>query len=139
MIEVQILTPAEWKEFSEYAHKICFNEVKPSSFDRIDFAMLCVGNGRPCAYVTCRELDPDTVYWQFGGAFPETRGTLLSWKCYEKMNEMIRGKYKRITTLIENNNIVMLKFAMKMGYRIIGVRNFKGSILLEHLLEFDKE
>lgn len=139
MIEVKVFTREEWAVFSEDAHKICFNELKPASFDRIDFALLCVDSGKPCAYVTCRELDPDTVYFQFGGAFPETRGTLSSWKCYEKVTDFARTKYRRITTLIENNNVVMLKFAMKMGYRIIGIRNFGGSILLEHVLEFDKE
>ena len=50
--------------------------------------------------------------------------------------EWCKPRYKRITTLIENKNTVMLKMAMKVGFRVIGVRNFQGSILLEHLLEF---
>jgi len=135
MIEVKKLLPNEWALFSENAHKICFNELKPQSFDRIDFALLGVLDGVPSGYVTCREYDHETLYWQFGGAFPGTRTTIRSWETYEALTDFCRGKYKRITTLIENTNTVMLKFAAKMGYRIIGIRSYKDSILLEHLLE----
>lgn len=139
--EIQVIkySPKDWEIYSESAHRICFHEIKPANFDRIDFALLCVSNDVPCAYVTCREYDHETVYFQFGGAFPGTQGGMKSWKCYEKLTDFARTKYRRITTLIENTNTVMLKFAMKMGYRIIGIRNYGGSVLLEHVLEFDKE
>lgn len=138
-VEVIQVLPKEWEAFSEDAHKICFHAHKPKSFDRIDYALLCTDNGVPCGYITCREYDHETVYFQFGGTFPGTKGGVKSWLCYEKCTEFARLRYRRITTLIENDNQVMLKFAMKMGYRIIGIRNYAGSILLEHVLEFDKE
>lgn len=139
LIEVKKFSPKEWELFSEDAHRICFAEIKPKSFDRIDFALLCVMDGRPAQYVTCREYDHETVYWQFGGSFPGTRDSVRSWACYQRLTDFCQARYKRITTLIENKNIVMLKFAMKMGYRIIGIRNFANSVLLEHVLEFEKE
>lgn len=49
--------------------------------------------------------------------------------------EFCEKDYKRITTYIENKNTPMLKFAMKIGFRITGIRNYKNEILLEHLLE----
>lgn len=133
--EVQKLNPVEWEALSESAHKAVFNEVKPASFDRIDFALVCHTDSMPMGYVTCREYDHETVYWQFGGSFPGTKGTVLSWGCYVALTAWCLDRYKRITTLIENTNTVMIKFAMKRGFRIIGIRNFGGSILLEHLLE----
>jgi len=136
---VKQMDKQSWAGLSEYAHSVCFEEVKPTENDRIDYALVCYDDdSKPMSYVTCREFDSETVYWQFGGAFPETKGTIKSYKSYMAMTAWTSERYKRITTLIENDNIVMLKFAMKIGYKIIGTRNFKGSVLLEHLLEFDQ-
>lgn len=128
------------KTFSEYAHKICFEEIARPEKERIDFALLVTeeDSEKPVGYVTCREWDSDTLYWQFGGAFPETKGTAKSWAAYKACVEWTRGRgYKRITTYIENGNRVMLKFAAKIGFLITGTRTFQGAVLLEHLLEFD--
>ncbi len=133
--EVNKLTPEEWAVLSEDAHRAVFNEVKPSAFDRIDFALVCHSEGLPRGYVTCREFDHETLYWQFGGSFPGTRGTVISWEVYRALTIWALQRYKRITTLIENTNEVMMKMAMKRGFRIVGLRNYGGSILLEHLLE----
>lgn len=136
MIRVERFTPREWAQHSENAHKICFGKLKPSAWDRIDFALLVVNDDRPLGYVTCRETDPETLYWQFGGAFPGTKDTATTFKGYCAFVEYCRDKYKRITTLIENDNLVMLKMAMKVGFRVVGIRFAAGSVLLEHVLEF---
>lgn len=135
-IEVDCLDAKEWASYSEQAHLICFAKHKPVSLERIDFALVARRGDQLLGYVTCRELDGESLYWQFGGAFPGTLSTSLSWLGYQALVEHCKPRYKRISTLIENNNLVMLKMAMKVGYRIIGLRNFKGTILLEHGLEF---
>jgi hypothetical protein len=132
-------TRENWQKIGDEAHLICFGEAKPKGIDRIDFALLAVKEDIPRGYVTCREFDAETVYWQFGGAFPGTISTSLSFKAYKSLIDWCRPQYKRITTLIENTNLVMLKMAGKMGFRIQGVRVFKGQILVEHLLEFENE
>lgn len=105
--------------------------------DRIDFALLAVtDSGSPAGYVTCRETDNETVYWQFGGAFPSIKGTVLSMRAYEDFINWTRERYSRVYTLIENTNSAMLRMAQKVGFSIIGIKNFKGQILLEHLMEF---
>jgi hypothetical protein len=38
---------------------------------------------------------------------------------------------------VENTNVAYLKLAMKMGFRVIGVRMFKGQVLVELLLDFE--
>lgn len=126
----------DWQQYSENAHKIAFNEHKPRDWDRIDFALLVVDADKPAGYVTCREHDSHSVYWQFGGAFPGTKESIHAYRGYQAFVEWCRPRYQRVGTLIENTNTAMLKMAMKVGFRIVGVRNFKGSILLEHLLEF---
>lgn len=133
---VEKISVQDWEPMSENAHLIAFGKKKPASFDRIDFTLLVRTEKELMGYVTCREFDHETIYWQFGGAFPGTQSTSLSWIGYQAFVEWCKPRYKRITTLIENKNTVMLKMAMKVGFRVIGVRNFQGSILLEHLLEF---
>lgn len=138
-MNVQKIEKEVWGSyFSELAHKICFEERKPASRDRIDYALLVVdSNDSPCGYITVRELDSETCYWQFGGVFPGTIGTTKSFKAYKACIEWSRGKYKRVSTLIENQNSAMLKFAAKVGFLIVGIRNYHGTVLLEHVMEFD--
>lgn len=140
-MQVMKLTPSQWSLFAADAHKIAFGERKDPATDRIDYALLVVNDrDEPAAYVTCREHDASTVYWQFGGGMPTTVGTHAVLKTYLAMIDWARRfGYDRITTLIENTNTAMLRLAMKAGFRIVGVRTYKGSILLEHLLEFQGE
>lgn len=134
---VELVDAETWKkEFSEAAHKIAFKELKPASWDRIDYALLAIDGDVAAGYVTCRELDSESVYWQYGGAMPGTRDTIKSFRAYEAFVQWHKSRYKRVATYIENTNTVMLKMAMRVGFRITGVRNYQGSILLEHLLEF---
>jgi hypothetical protein len=134
-VKVEKITPAEWAKYSGHAHLIAFGKTLPPGSERIDFALLAVHGEQAMGYVTCREQDAETVYWQFGGAFPGTKDTIRTFQGYRAFVDACRG-YKRITTLIENTNTVMLKMAMAVGFRVVGVRAYKGSILLEHLLEF---
>lgn len=142
MIHVTRITAEDWKQsFSENAHLIAFNKHKPATSERIDFALITANGDDALGYVTCRELDSDTLYWQYGGAFPGTKGTVMSWKGYAAQVSWCFdvGKYKRLTTLIENENVSMLKMALHVGFRVIGCRTFGGKIYLEHLLEFSNE
>jgi len=136
MVEVKQIHKNDWKVFSERAHLACFNESKDSSMDRIDFALIVEDGARMMGYLTCREHDSETLYWQYGGSFPGTRESSLTFVGYQAFVAWCKERYKRITTVIENENIVMLKMAMKVGFRIVGVRNFKGHVLLELVLEF---
>lgn len=136
MITVARFTKEEWKIYSEQAHSICFGKHKPAEWDRIDFALMAIAQAHPLGYMTCREVDAETLYWQFGGAFPGTKGTASSFRAYEAFFNYCGERYKRVTTLIENDNTAMLRMAMKVGFRVIGTRTFKGQVLLEHLMEF---
>lgn len=141
MIEIDRLDPQSWAKLSENAHLISFGTHKPADWDRIDFALLSKKGGQLLGYITCQEHNSHTVYWQFGGTFPGAIETSLSWQAYHAAVEWTRKRYKRIWTLIENDNTVMLKMAMKVGFRVMGVRTHvtkeKTTILLEHVLEFE--
>ena len=132
---VDVLSREQWKSISENAHLVCFNESRDALLDRIDFALIYNVDGVANAYCTIRELDAESIYWQYGGAFPGTKGTSKSFTAYQSFADWSLSRYKRISTYIENGNIVMLKMAMKVGFRIIGTRTFKGTVLVEMLLE----
>jgi len=135
-IEVDKINRGEWISMSRDAHLICFNEARDPMMDRIDFALINSRDGEPLNYCTVRELDSESVYWQYGGAFPNTKGTTTSFYSYKRNADWCFNEgYERITTYIENNNLAMLKIALKVGFLIIGTRTFKGHIMLELLLE----
>ncbi len=127
----------DWQKLSESAHAIAFNDFKPADFERIDFAIIVEDEKtfEPLGYCVCREHDAKSLYLQFGGAFRGARGTSLSFKAYVVGLEWCKARYPRIVTKIGNDNAVMLKFAAKAGFLIVGVNNYNGTILLEHQLE----
>lgn len=136
-IHVQKLSQSEWGIFSENAHKIAFGKLKPVAMERIDYALIATTDTEELiGYVTVKEMDSDTVYWQFGGGFPPGVRTIRIWHGYMGFLDWTRARYKRMTTLIENTNVPMLKLAMHAGLRVIGIRNYKGEVLLEHGIEF---
>ncbi len=136
---IDVIGPDDWASLSENAHLVVFGEHKPASFDRIDYALICAdAENIPQCYLTARELDHETVYWQFGGAFPPATKSILAWTIYNAFIEFERSAgRKRIQTYVENTNTAYLKFAMKAGFRIIGTRTVKGTVLLDHVLDFD--
>lgn len=134
---IKKIEAAEWIDtFSELAHRAVFNEHKPKERDRIDFALLAYTADVPIGYMTCREFDNETIYWQFGGSFPPIRSTLTATRVYESFVRWHQEHYKRCVTYIENDNRAMLGMAARVGFKITGIRNYQGAVLLEHLLEF---
>lgn len=134
--------PVTWaREWAELAHSIVFNEKRSGDMNRIDFALLVINHATdvPAGFCTVRELDRESIYWQYGGAFPGTQSTFWVVGVYEALLDWCRGKYKRISTLVSNENIPYLKLCMKFGFRIIGVRLFKNEVFVELLNELEEE
>lgn len=134
-MNVQRFTPEQWYAYAETAHLLVFGEQRDPWIDRISYALLAHDGDNAIGYVTCRELDNESVYWQFGGALKEFRG-VKAVRGFQAFVDYAKARYKRVTTLIENDNIGYLHLTMRIGFRAIGIRNFKGKILLEMLLEF---
>lgn len=138
-IHTEIIDADDWRrDYSENAHIIAFGKRKPAEWDRIDYAMLFISevSKKPVGYVTCREFDHETVYWQFGGAMPETKGTHVSVQAFQAGLEWTKLHYKRVTFVVENKNAAMLKLAQHEGFLIVGIRNFHGTVLVEFMKEF---
>lgn len=129
------LEPKEWEKYAALAHELVFNEIRDPKSERLSFALLAVHDEVPAAYVTCQELDSETVYWQYGGMFPSVKGTINAFRAYQSLVRTCFDSYPRVCFRVENKNLPMLKFALKLGFEIVGVRVYKGKIFLEHVLE----
>lgn len=138
-MKIEQLTPQQWKLLSEKAHLVVFSEKNVPEQDRLDYALLCVEDKNVLGYLTAREVDAETVHWQFGGAFPGTKGSYVTFQGYKLFVTWTQERYRRITTYIENTNLPMLKFAFKVGFLVQGVRAFRGKILLDLNLEFPND
>lgn len=103
--------------------------------DRIDYALMIEANDEAVGYCTVREMDEDSVYWQFGGGLPNVTESSRAVEAYKALIEWTHARYQRITTLVENTNVRYLKLAMHFGFRIIGCRMFRGDVLVELLNE----
>lgn len=140
MIKIVQVLKEEWQQFSENAHLIVFAEKKPSSVDRIDFALVAEGrDSRLLGYITCKEFDSESLYWQFGGAFPGTKKTSVSFQMYLKALSWCESRYQRVMTLVENKNLTMLKMHLASGFIIVGFRSYNGQGLVELTKEFSRE
>ena len=113
-----------------------FGLLRPLKLERCDFVLISEVDHKINGFVTCHEMDSESVYWQFGGIHKDIQKSVLVSNIYVEAIEWCKKKYKRITTRIENTNLPMLRLAMKFGFIIQGVWNFKGKVYLELCNEF---
>jgi hypothetical protein len=137
-VKVHKVHKDDWASGAAATHLVVFGESSKPEMDRIDFALVVESEHEiPLQYASCRELSADSLFLQYGGSFPGTKGTISSLRCFEELLTWARDAgYKRISFLVENTNLAMLKLALTTGFLITGVRNHKGAILLEHVKEF---
>ena len=136
MIEVKRLLPNEWNSYSESAHAIAFNEKRAPTMDRISFALL-VGDGvLPLGFITCLELNAESVYIQHGGATPASIGTSKSYEVWTVMLKWLQEHgYKTATMLVKNTNKKMIRFEMD-EFLVTGTSNFKNEVYIEFTKQF---
>lgn len=138
MIIVHQIQKAEWETLAENAHLAIFGQDLPPCQERIDFALLSVDQAKDeiLGYATCKELSPTALYLSYSGAFPPASKSILAWVCYKAgMEKLAQLGYTTIFTKIQNTNRGMLKMALKMGFKIVGIRHMDGCTMLEHVWE----
>lgn len=138
---VERVSPENWKGIAQKAHALCFGKtIDPETFERLDYALLVIGvDEKPMGYATCLEVSSEVLHWGFGGAFPGTRSTAASWEAYLALIAWVGERYAAVTTAIESDNVVMLKMAMKAGYRIVGTHTCVDKIFVQMALRFPEK
>lgn len=135
-MKVVVFDKSEWDKYAEKAHLICFKSHYENKYNKYDFAIIVESDsGEILSYTTIVDISEDECYMKHGGAFPSSKGTTASFATYLETLGYLKSKYKKITTLIENKNHTMIKFAMKVGFNATGIRYYDNSILIEHTLE----
>lgn len=133
MISVKRVEKTDWQLLAKNAHEVVFREAWPDNFERIDYALLTTdAEDKLVQYATIRETDAISAYIQYGGSFPDYRGSVSSYRSFRAIIDHLFEQYKNVSFLVENTNLPMLKFALKEHFIIIGIRNFKNQIMLEH-------
>lgn len=139
-MDIEKISISEWKsKYMNMFYYKTFNEFRNELDEKSDFILIAFHNNSPVGFVTCLELDNETIYWQFGGAFDEIKRSYMVSEKYKGFIEYIKNNYKnykRITTKIENTNFSMIKLAMKYGFLINGVNSFKNKTFLHLINEF---
>ncbi len=130
---INYIAKEKWKDISPYFHSMAFNNKDFSEIENIDFACSVVDGDSTLGYCTFRVLDKSHVYMQFGGAVD--KGSYKNLAAYMAVINALKKEFIHITTLIKNDNFVMLKMAMKAGFKIVGIRMVKGEIYLENSIE----
>jgi RimJ/RimL family protein N-acetyltransferase len=127
----------DWALMSEKTHSVIFDEIRPSSVDRVDFAIVAFENNDPVAYMTCYEHDAVTLYLQHGGKMPD-KSPSQAFKAYSMMlSRVIELGYYYLKTKIENKNTAMLRVALKAGWRVCGTTTFKDKLFVECSMDID--
>ncbi len=126
----------EWQQkFSAESHRLVFGTIKPKHRDRIDYALLVIRDEAPVGYVTVKEYDCETVYWQFGGVFPRLRRSMTAVRAIEEALEWQKKHSRRILTYVENKNLPMLRFYLGYGFLIIGTRTYNNMVMVDLVKE----
>jgi RimJ/RimL family protein N-acetyltransferase len=136
-VNLVVYSQDEWLEASEVIHSLVFEKFRNKELSRIDFVIFIWNSGVPVGYMTCREFDSESIYIGYGGIFPEFRGTEVGYSALLMAIDYLKSRYQRASMLIENNNYKMMKLAMKLDFKITGIRN-AGEIFLEHSIEWGK-
>ena len=134
MIDTQVLTKSEWDKWAEDAHLIAFSEIRPAHMNRYDYAIVTQYALEPLGYITVRELDSESVYIPYGGAFPSAKGTKRSFDSFGHMLEKLSSAgIKNIMFYVNNKNLKMINFAHGYDFFINGCRMFEGEVFVEFL------
>lgn len=135
-MRVEKISKDQWALLSKNSNAAVFGEqVNPSS-ERIDFAYILLMEESMKGFASCQERDADSVHIQYGGIALPFQHKKIASKTMHLLLHKLAEQYKRVTMLVENTNVPMLRLALSHGIYPIGIRTYKGSVLVEMGKEF---
>lgn len=135
-----LMTPIDFEAMAEDAHMAIFGEFKDRKSNRFDFVILVEEEVRtqllkqeervPVGLMACKEIDAESVWILYGGAFEKFRKTSIIVPGFHMMIDFLRTKYKRVRIDSKTSNIAMIKLAYSKGFEIVGVENQLGEMFV---------
>lgn len=135
-MEFKKLPKEHWALLARNSNIAVFGEQMDPKDERIDFTYVALEDDKMVGFVSCQERDADSLYIQYGGLVKPKQGQGFGSEGFPNLLAMIASEYQRVGLLVENTNMPMLKMALGAGFLVIGMRNFKGKVLLEMGKEF---
>jgi hypothetical protein len=140
MFQVNQVSHKDWIKVSEEAMVASFGARRSRELERFDFALAAIDKGGNLSgFITCIEMDAETLYWQFGGTFSNYTRSIAVFAGYRDFLKWAEARYKRVTTRIENKNLSMLKLALAAGFIVVGTYYANQKLYLELTNEFKGE
>jgi hypothetical protein len=138
-VTLEKLSIDEFSKIAENVHLGAFGEIRPASFNRFNYALVCTSEAKGLtAYSTIIEHDAESAYMQHGGTFLKKNEAFMTVRSYLMMIGFLKENYKLITTRIFNDNLPMIKMALEAGFMITGCESLKEGTLLCFRLESDR-
>jgi hypothetical protein len=127
------------KEFSENAHLSVFEPDVGYEPGSLDFALMTIDEEKdaPIIYTTVKDLPKKGAYIEFGGSFPDYRGSSKVLRAFIQMTDYFRVEnYKFVCFGCRNNNIPMNRLGLSAGYIPTGMLYDREKLFLEYTKEF---
>lgn len=128
-----------WLEhFELHAHAAVFEPGVSRNEGGFHFALMVVDEetDTPIIYVTCLKTTAGGVFIEYGGSFPDFRGSMKVLRAFRAVNEWFKinlFKYAMLAT--RNTNAAMNKLALADDYFVTGVHTDDGRLYLDYTKE----
>lgn len=137
------ISKEDWAEkYAKSARMSVFGEDLDPSVERIDFGYLVADSAKKelRIYSTFYEMDNESVYLTFGGAFPPSRGIGNTPAAFGALLAHLGTLgYKSVHWHCKNTNGPMIKLGARVGALIVGISTTPRAVLLEHTVNLKKE
>lgn len=134
MIRVERLDKDTWnKGFAHLAHQAVFRESFDSDLKDLSFGLLGINETHTLvAYCTVAEVGENSCFILYGGAFADFRNSITAFNAFREFDNYLSSRYDSLGFLTENKNKPMIKYGIRQGFTIIGMRFSRDKIFLEH-------
>jgi len=139
-MKVTLFSRQEWLEyFGNDAHFSVFKESVGDTLNKsfFDAAAVVFDNTLPVIYTTVKQLSEDSVYLEFGGSFPEYRGSFKVLKAFKLLIETFKNSGALMVGFAtKNDNVAMQKLGLGAGFLPCGFHTTKSGVFIEYTLNF---
>lgn len=135
------ISPEDWAKHHHVAHTVVFDEEPEADNSCTDFTLVVEDKEEtPIIYTTVSDMAKGHACMEFGGSFPDHRGTPTVGKAFLMLLGWFKENgYTSVSFVTRNDNMAMLKLGWFGGFKIVGCSLSQRGLLLENRLEFTEE
>jgi hypothetical protein len=139
-VRVDYYSREDWlKYFADVAHAAVFDPDVVRQEGGFGFALLVIDEEKdePIIYVTCAKNPAGGAYIEYGGSFPNSRGSQKVLRAFQLVNKWFEEKgFTHSGLMTRNTNKQMNRLALATDYFVTGVHMDDGRLYLDYTREF---